>query len=99
MRRRTTKAAKLVDYPVCPDFLSASVYDTKPVHLHSTTATSIYWTEKKRKVWSAIHQEMQMVSFIRLNLIDDCNNNMNSVDISDQLRNQYRPDHWLRIRK
>jgi hypothetical protein len=25
--------------------------------------------------------------------------NMNSVDVADQLRNQYRPDHWMRNRK
>ncbi len=36
---------------------------------------------------------------LRLNFIDDYNNNMNGADIADQLHNQYRPDHWMRNRK
>ncbi|EJK48409.1 hypothetical protein THAOC_32793 [Thalassiosira oceanica] len=31
--------------------------------------------------------------------IDEYNKIMNGADIVDQLRNQYRPDHWLRNRK
>jgi len=32
-------------------------------------------------------------------MIDEYNNKMNGADIADQLRNQYRPDHWMRNRK
>jgi len=95
----TTKAAKLVNDPECPDLLAVSVYDTKPVHLMTTVEEDIHWVEKKRKVWSAVHKDIQLIGFLRLNWIDDYNNNMNSTDIADQLRNVYRPDHWLRNRK
>lgn len=37
--------------------------------------------------------------FLRLNINDDYNNKMNNVDIADQLRNQYRPDRWMRKQK
>jgi hypothetical protein len=39
------------------------------------------------------------MKFLRLNLIDMYNNNMNSVDLADQLRNHYHLKHWLRNRK
>ena len=32
-------------------------------------------------------------------MIDKYNINMNSTDISDQLRNAYRPDYWIRNHK
>ena len=97
--RGRTAAAKLINSPECPDLLACSVYDTKPVHMISMTEESIWWVLKKRKVWSAIHQQIKEVGFLRLNLIDQYNSNMNSVDVADQLRNQYRPDHWMRNRK
>jgi hypothetical protein len=31
-----------------------------------------------------------------LNFIEKYNINMNSVDVADQLQNQYQPDHWMR---
>ena len=42
---------------------------------------------------------MKMMGYLRLNVIDDYNNNMNQVDIADQLRGQYRPDRWMRHKK
>ena len=92
-------AAKLVNYEDCPNLFACSVYDTKPVHMLSTTKESMYWVVKKRKVWSAVHREIREMGFLRLNFIDNYNNNMNGADIADQLRNQYRPDHWMRNRK
>lgn len=97
--RGTTKAARLVNCPECPDLLAVSCYDTKPVNMLSTASETVEWVHKKRKIWSAIHQEVRLVGFLRLNFIDDYNNGMNFVDMSDQLRNQYRPDHWMRNRK
>ena len=48
------------------------------------------------KVWLAVHREIPEIGHLCLNFIDDYNNNMNRADIVDQLRNQYRPDHWMR---
>jgi len=65
----------------------------------STTKESMYWVTKKRKVWSAVHQEIREMRHLRLNFIDNYNQNMNVADITDQLQNQYRPDRWMRNRK
>ena len=51
-------AARLVNSEYCPDLFACSVYNTKPVHMLSTIEESMYWVTKKRKVWSAIHQEI-----------------------------------------
>ena len=59
----------------------------------------MYWVLKKRKVWLAVHREIREIGFLRLNFIDNYNNNMNSTDIADQLRGSYRPDRWMRQRK
>ena len=83
----------------CPDALCCSVYDTKPVHILSTAAETIEWILKQRKVWSAEEKETVLMNFLRLNLFDDYNDNMNNTNISDQLRNNYRMDYWIRNKK
>ena len=75
------------------------MYDTKPVNMLSTAESDVRWVEKRRKVWSAAHKKVLDIGYLRLNFIDDYNNGMNYVDMADQLRNQYRPDHWMRNRK
>ena len=95
----TTKAAILKNSADTPDMIAVSVYDNKPVHLMSTVCEKVEWVEKRRKVWCAAARANQMMSHMRLNLIDDYNKFMNSTDIADQLRNTYRPDHWMRNRK
>ena len=54
---------------------------------------------KQKKVWSATNKNKSLIKFLRLNLIEDYNMNMNSTDIADQLRGVYQPDHWMRNRK
>ncbi len=97
--RGCTAAARLVNLSDCPDLFAISVYDTKPVHMLSAVEESMYWVLKTRKVWSAVHREICEIGFLRLNFIDNYNNNMNSTDITDQLRGSYRPDRWMRQRK
>ena len=97
--RGAIKAAALEGDPDCKDLVALSIYDTKPVHFLTMAAETIEWVEKKRNVWNKAKREMQLISFLRVNVNDDYNNKMNSVDIADQLRNNYRVDHWLRFRK
>ncbi len=97
--RGRTAAAMLVNSHECPDLCACSVYDTKPVHMLSMVEENLSWVVKKRRVWSAVHKQIKEVGFLCLNFIDNYNANMNSVDIANQLRNQYRPDHWMRNQK
>jgi hypothetical protein len=83
--RGTTKAARLDNLPGCPDMLAVSTYDTKPVHILSTAAESVEWVAKERKVWDANENKKSLIKFLRLNVIEDYNNNMNRTDIADQL--------------
>jgi hypothetical protein len=79
-----------------PDLVVVSVYGTKPVHFISTVCDCIEWVLKTKKVWNERKQRMENLRFLRLNVNDDYNKDMNAVDIADQLRNNYRFDHWLR---
>ena len=83
--RGTTKAARLDNLPGCPGMLAVSTYDTKPVHILSTAAESVEWVAKERKVWDANENKKSLIKFLRLNVIEDYNNNMNRTDIADQL--------------
>ena len=93
------KAAVLKGDDTCPDLVCTSVYDTKPVHFMSTICSSIKWITKKRRIFNVATQSWRMMDFLRLNMNDSYNAEMGHVDISDQLRNQYRFDHWLRMQK
>lgn len=92
----TVKAAVLKGDPMCPDLLAVSVYDTKPVHFLTMVAERIEWITKERKVYNPLTNTTEIVKFLRLNVNDDYNNDMGHVDVADQLRNQYRFDHWKR---
>ena len=95
----TTMTAKLLHYAACPNLLAVSVYDTKPVHILSNVAECVKWIVKEREVWSDRIQKKAMMKYLRLNVIEEYNNHMNSTDIADQLRGNYRPDRWMRQRK
>jgi hypothetical protein len=97
--RGTTRAARLHNSDQCPDLFAVSVYDTKPVHILSTVAECVEWIVKERKVWDTTIQRKAMMKYLRLNVIEDYNQHMNSTDIADQLRGSYRPDRWMRQRK
>ena len=55
--------------------------------------------KKGKKMWVKSEQRTTMINFHRLNLIEEYNYNMNSVDVVDQLRGSYRFDKWMRKRK
>jgi hypothetical protein len=44
-------------------------------------------------------QKMTKMRFLWLNINDAYNAGMGHVDVSNQLRNYYRMDHWLRMQK
>jgi hypothetical protein len=81
----TTKAARLVRLPGCPNVLAVSMYDTKPVHLLSMAAEMVEWIVKEKKVWSATTNNKSLIKFLHLNVIKDYIMHMNSTDIVDQL--------------
>jgi len=97
--RGNVKAAVLEGDEQCPQLVAVSTYDTKPVHFISMIAESIKWISKHKKVWNKHEAGLNAIEFLRVNVNDDYNNKMNSVDVADQLRNQYRMDHWLRNKK
>jgi hypothetical protein len=97
--RGTTKAARLHNSDECPDLFAVSVYDTKTVHILSMAAECVKWIEKEQQVWSTIIQQKAMMKHLRFNVIEDYNQHMNSTNIADQLRGNYRPDQWMRQRK
>ena len=89
----------MVDSRNCPDLLAALVYDTKPVHVLSMALECVKWNVKQKKVWCEEEKKKAFVKFLCLNMIDEYNHQINLLDIADQLRGVYRPDHWMRMRK
>jgi hypothetical protein len=65
----------------------------------STVAETVEWIKKKRSVWSTDAGTKVSIGYLKLNLIDDYNNNMNNIDLADQLHNCYQFNHWLCNRK
>ena len=79
--------------------VAVSVYDSKPVNMMSSIHTKVEMLDKTRLVWDAAAQARVSITFKRLNVIDDYNFGMNSVDLADKARMLYRPDTYLRFRK
>ena len=67
--------------------IAVSLHDEKPVYLMSSVAEIIQWNKKVKKVWNS--EEAATIECFRLSMIDDCNHNMGSADIVDQLWNAY----------
>jgi hypothetical protein len=90
----TVKVAKTAD-----GVLAVSLYDEKPVHFMTSQFSVVHFVDKTRKVFDPLNKCMINKDFKKLNVINNYNFSMNGVDRADQLRGQYRPDHWLRNRK
>ena len=93
--RGTVKVAVLKNNNTCSDIVAALVYDTKFVHLPSMVCSNIGWKTKSRKVFDKAQSIKVQMKFKRLNQINMYNNRMREVDIANQLRLQYQPDHWV----
>ena len=91
--RGTVKAAVLQGDINCPDLVASSIYDTIRVHFLSMACDTIKWIPKVKKVYNVDTGCAEELTVLRLNRIDDYNNTMGGVDIVDQLRGTYRPDH------
>ena len=83
------KVAVLYDIPDLPVLVGVSVYDTNP-------ATSLNGFRKHGKYMTLKQKWSCDAHFFCLNVNDSYNCNMNSVDLSDQIQNVYRVDHWIR---
>ena len=70
--RGTAKAAVLEGDPNCPNLITSSVYDTKPVHYLSMVSESIEWKEVQKTVYNVDTDQTESLKFLRLNQIDKC---------------------------
>ena len=99
LARGNVKAAALKGDSVVKEIAAFVVCDAKPVDFISTTAISLKWKEKKRRVCDATSNKITEISYLRTQMQDDCNNGMNDVDMSDKLRKIYCFNRWLRNMK
>jgi len=94
--RGTVKAAVLKGDSRSSDLVMASCYNQKPFYMISHSCKSIGWVPVMKKVWSStLHQTVDF-SFLRWNLSDDYNYEMNDNDIADQLGLVYRTQRFQR---
>jgi len=94
--RGAVKVSVLQGDPSCPALVAASVYDTKPVHFLSMIWESIKWIAKERSVFNVETNKCDTLRFLRLNINDSYNGDMGHVDVSDQLREVYKFNQWMR---
>ena len=76
-----------------------SLYDSKLFYFMSNACEVVKWNKMTRKVWSKEKNRMVKMPFLRLNMIHDYKIVMNVIDLSDQIRNTYRWDLFMRKRK
>jgi hypothetical protein len=85
LHRGATKVVRMMECRDCPNLLAASVYDTKPVHLLSLALVCVEWNVTLKKVWSEKAKKKSFVKFLCLNMIDNYDHNLDSVNLADQL--------------
>ena len=79
----------------CPDIVASIIYDTKPVHFLSMVYTGIKLVEKIRKVYNVDTGLIETMKFLCMNNIYHYNYSMGHVDLSDQIIDMYRMNHWI----
>ena len=97
--RGTTKEEIMKGDPKRPDLIATSFYVTKPVHYLSMSSEELKWVFCEKDVYNVETGTKETLQFLRMCYINDYNHQMGDVDVADQLRNNYRFDHWLRKRK
>ena len=80
-----TKAAILQGDPECPDVVTYSGYEMKPVNFLSTACGSLKLIEKERRVYDKVQGMTVSIKFLHPEVTNNYNNGMNNVDIADQL--------------
>ena len=81
--------------PACLVLLLCSIYDTKPIHFILIFCNTIKCVQKSRQFYNPDTKMVCNTQFLRLNVNDSYNYNMNSVDLSDQITNVYQVDYWM----
>ena len=89
------KAAVLRGDKCCPNLVASSVYDTKPVNFLSMVCQQLKWIVKEKPAFNVDTGRVEYLRFLIMNTINGYNNTMVHVDISDQIRNRYRFNHWF----
>ena len=94
------KSAVLLEGGVeCPDRVTFSEYDTKTVEFLSTSAEKLLWNINEKEIYEKATRKNVNLQFYCTDMQFSNKNNMNSVDVSDQLRNLYSFQHYTRNRK
>ena len=99
LARGTVKAAVLKGDSRSSNLVVASCYDQKPFYMISHSCESVTWTTCERTVYSSTLRSTVPYKFLRWNLSDDYNFEMNDNDIADQLRLVYRLMRFQRNNK
>ena len=61
--------------------------------------TEVKWVSKLQQVYNVDIGMIKTMKFLQMNNIDHYNHSMGHVDLSDQLRDQYCMNYWIRNRK
>ena len=95
----TVKAAVLRGDSLSLDLVVASCYNTKLFYMILHSCESVGWVPVSKKVWSSTLRQTVDFSFLRWNLSNDYNYEMNNNNIADQLHLVYRTQRFQRNQK
>ena len=84
--RRTLKLAVLKGNSKSRDLIVVSNYDQKPFYMVSHSIGTVTWLEKEKLLWSTSAMKNVVYKFLRCNVSDDYNFEMNDNDVADQYR-------------
>ena len=90
------KAAVIDGVPDLTGLVAVPVYDTKPVHFILMCCNGIKRIQKTRQVYETKTDMAQDALFLYLDVNALYNHNMKWFGLSDQLRNVYWVDQWMR---